>query len=309
MRVSRVAIEAVLLWTLAGVAFSADPQTGPPKTQQELMAERGFVRFRGSWRTVQEIELIEQAESRTIAQKEWNGRLERLRKGLDQPAAGQTAAEEIREIADPMAVPALAAALAQEPVFAARNLYVEALSRIRSAEAQTVLAVVAVDHADEETRIAAAERLMAGGSLAVLPSIAAALRDADNARINRSAEAIGRLVQPARDQDSSASAVESTPDQFPFWLLSGLIEALETEHMVTEGDGRPEGSTTATFTPSSGGLSMGGGAKRVRRRFRNDAVLETLVALTNVNFEWDVAAWKAWLATRQNPVDYDPRRG
>jgi hypothetical protein len=309
MRVSRVAIDAVLLWTLAGIVWAGDPQTGPRKTQQELMAERGFVRSRGSWRTVQEIELIERAEKRTIGQKEWNGRLERLRKGLDQPTTGQTAAEEIREIADPLAVPALAAALAQEPIFAARNLYVEALSRIRSAEAQMVLAVVAVDHADEETRIAAAERLVAGGPLPLLPSIAAGLRDADNARVNRAAEAIGRLVQTAREQDASISAAGPSPGQPPFWLLGGLIEALETEHMVTEGDGTPEGSTTATFTPSSGGLSMGGGAKRVRRRFRNDAVLETLVALTNVNFDWNVAAWKAWLATRQNPVDYDPRRG
>ena len=40
---------------------------------------------------------------------------------------------------------------------------------------------------------------------------------------------------------------------------AALIEVLETEHVVTVGGGPPEGSTTATFTPSSGGLSMGGG--------------------------------------------------
>ena len=54
--------------------------TGPQKTQQELMAERGYVRYRGAWRTVQEIELIERAERANLARIEWKSRLERLRR-------------------------------------------------------------------------------------------------------------------------------------------------------------------------------------------------------------------------------------
>jgi hypothetical protein len=42
---------------------------------------------------------------------------------------------------------------------------------------------------------------------------------------------------------------------------------------------------------------------------RNDAVLEALVAITGVNFEWDSAAWRTWLASRESPADYDLRRG
>jgi len=206
---------------------------------QELMAARGFVRYRGMWRTVQEIELIERADRVNLAQKEWTIRLERLRKRLDDPRQAEAAIEEIREIADPFAVPALAAALGKERMPRVRADYVEALSHIRGPEAMTTLVSVAVDHADPETRILAAERLVDIGPEMAAQAIAGALGGGDNARINRAAEALGRL--------GSASAV------------GPLIGALETEHMLVVGGGAPEGSTTATFTPSGGGLSMGGG--------------------------------------------------
>lgn len=280
---------ACLIGSTADRPAAADdvPPAAARRSQQELMAERGFVRYEGAWRTVQEIELIERAQRTNVAQKEWVVRLERLRRQCDRQAADR-AAEEIRGISDPFAVPALAAAVAKEESFRVRRLYVEALSRIRSPEAGAALAAVAVDHPDAETRIAAVERLVVIGPHAAVPPIVAALASADNARVNRAAEALGRLGVPT--------------------VVAPLIEALETEHLVVTGDGAPEGSTTATFTPSGGGLAMGGGAKRVKKTFRNERVLESLVTLTGVNFEWNAAAWRAWLANRQSPPDFDPRR-
>jgi hypothetical protein len=37
-------------------------------------------------------------------------------------------------------------------------------------------------------------------------------------------------------------------------------------------------------------------------------VLDTLAACAGVNFEWNLAAWRAWLATREAPADLDLRR-
>ena len=273
--------------SVAGAAAntSAEQRLSP----QELMTARGFVRYRGMWRTVQEIELIERSDRVNLAQKEWTIRLERLRKRLDDPRQAEAAVEEIREIADPFAVPALAAALGKERMPRVRADYVEALSHIRGPEAMTTLVSVAVDHADPETRILAAERLVDIGPEMAAQAIAGALGGADNARINRAAEALGRL--------GSASAV------------GPLIGALETEHMLVVGGGAPEGSTTATFTPSGGGLSMGGGPKRQKTRVQNQRVLEALVKITGENFDWNTAAWRAWQANRQLPPDFDPRRG
>ena len=290
-------VAAVLMMTasLQGVVIGdepasvADTSAEQRLSPQELMTARGFVRYRGMWRTVQEIELIERADRVNLAQREWTIRLERLRKRLDDPRQAEAAVEEIREIADPFAVPALAAALGKERMPRVRADYVEALSHIRGAEAMTALVSVAVDHADPETRILAVERLVDIGPEMAAQAIAGALGGADNARINRAAEALGRL--------GSASAV------------GPLIGALETEHMLVAGGGAPEGSTTATFTPSGGGLSMGGGPKRQKTRVQNQRVLEALVKITGENFDWNTAAWRAWQANRQLPPDFDPRRG
>jgi hypothetical protein len=254
------------------------------------MAARGLVRYQGGWRTAQEIDLIERGERANLARKEWIAKLDRLRRRLDQPAESDAAAEEIREIADPFAVPALAAALAREPVLRVRGWYVESLSRIRSSDALGVLVATALDHADPETRIAAVERLTTIGPHVALPTLVAALHSADNAQVNRAAEALGRLGVPS--------------------VVGPLIDALETQHVVVTGGGTPEGSTSATFTPTGGGLSMGGGPKRSKVTVRNERVLEALVALTGTNLEWDSRAWRAWLAMRQAPPPgFDPRRG
>jgi HEAT repeat protein len=301
MRVHPRIVAAVLIMaaSLKGVVLGDEPSSSAgaaaettaerQPSPQELMAARGFVRYRGMWRTVQEIELIERADRVNLAQKEWTIRLERLRKRLDDPRQAEAAVEEIREIADPFAVPALAAALGKERMPRVRADYVEALSHIRGMEAMTALVSVAVDHADPETRILAAERLVEISPGMAAQAIAGALGGADNARINRAAEALGRL--------GSASVV------------GPLIDVLETEHMVVVGGGAAEGSTTATFTPSGGGLSMGGGPKRQKTRVQNQRVLEALVKLTGENFDWNTAAWRAWQANRQSPPDFDPRRG
>jgi hypothetical protein len=279
----------VAITWLAAAAFAADPAAAP-RSPQEVMGERGFVRHRGAWRTVQEIELLERAEAANLARKEWVARLERLRRQLDQTATADRAAEEIRGIADPAAVPAVVAALAKEPVARVRGWYVEALARIRSPDAMMALVGTALDHADEDTRIVAVERLVVVGPHAAVPALVAALHGPDNARINRAAEALGRLGVPA--------------------AVGPLIDALQTQHQVVQGDGTGEGSMTATFTPANGGLSMGGGPKKVNVVAKNERVLEALIALTGKNFAWDAGAWRTWLANQQAlPAGFDLRRG
>lgn len=285
----RLLVGACVIACLAAGADADEPPPAP-RSQQEVMAERGFVRHRGAWRTTQEIELLQRREKATLAGREWVAKLERLRRQLDQPATADLAATEIRGIGDPAAVPALAAALGAEAAVRVRGWYVEALSRIRSPEAVAALVAVALDHSDPETRIAACERLVVIGPHAAVPRFVAALHDADNARVNRAAEALGRLGVPS--------------------AVVPLIETLQTRHVVVQRDGAGAGSMTATFTPSGGGLSTGGGPQRVPVTIKNERVLEALVLLTGKNFEWDTAAWRAWVASRQSPPpEFDPRRG
>ncbi|MFM9059979.1 MAG: HEAT repeat domain-containing protein [Planctomycetaceae bacterium] len=277
-----VAIVALASGLAAAAAEPAQP------SQQELMAKRGLIRYRGAWRTAQEIDLIERNERVGLAQREWTKRLERLRREADDPATGDRAAEEIREIVDPCAVPALAAALVKEPAGQVRGWYLEALARIGSPDAGRTLVAAALDHPDPETRIAACERLAATGPRGALPTLTAALRSGDNGQVNRAAEALARLGCPE--------------------VIGPLIDALQTRHVV--GADAPEGQMSTTFTPSGGGRAMGGGPKRTVVVARNAGVLEALVTITGENFEWDADAWRRWLAARNAPpADFDPRRG
>jgi hypothetical protein len=279
-------VMSVIQLAAAGMSASAED---PAPTQAERMAALGLIRYRSAWRTPQEVELIERDEAATIAAKQWNGKLARLRQRLDQPATADRAAEEIREITDPLAVAAVAAALASEPVFAVRRAYVEALSHIRTPDAIATLIGTARDHPDRETRFAAVDRLVMIGPHQSVSPLVAGLTSADNAQVNRSAEALGRLGLPE--------------------AIGPLIAALETKHLTASGGSQPAGSTSATFTPAGGGLSMGGGPKPKLVAVRNDRVLEALVALTGQNFEWDAVAWRAWLINERSlPADFDPRR-
>jgi len=281
----RWVIASVAITLVQPVAIAADPPAA--ETPADRMAAMGFLRYRGSWRTAQEIELIERDEAAKLASKQWYGKLELLRRSIDKPG-NDRAIEAVREISDPAAVAALVAAVHSEPVFQVRSWYLESLARIRTPDALMALTAIALDHADRETRIAATERLVLVGPHQAVPALAPALASADNAQVNRAAEALGRL--------GVSSAIEP------------LIAALETNHVVVA-DGPAAGSTSATFTPAGGGLSMGGGPKKKVVRLRNDRVLEALVALTGVNFEWDQDAWRTWLVNeRALPSDFDPRR-
>lgn len=289
----------LLAGCLAARVAAGQTSSVPPKPQQEIMAERGYVRYRGAWRTAQEIELVERAERTRLARAEWKTRIDRLRRQLDQPAQADRAAEALAEIADPAAVPALAALVAAEREFRPRLLAIDSLGRIRSGEATAALVGIAIDHADPETRIAAVERLAATAPRAALPGFTQALGGPDNARINRAAAAIGGLMAAAPAEESLAGDDA---------VLGRLVAALETEHVGVAGAGGGEGSMSVTVTPSGGGLSLGGGPKRVRTIVKNEDVLQTLAAAAGVDFQWDVAAWRAWLATRDAPADLDLRR-
>lgn len=276
------------LFVMAAVADDA-PTGQSRESHQEWMAKLGYQRHSGGWRTAQEIEIIERNEKTALAHKQWNKKLERLRQDLATGAAAD-AAEELAEITDPQAVPALTAALASDPLRRVRLLYIESLLRIGTPAAQAALVAAAVDHPDLETRIDATDRLAKLAPQAAANALAAALAGPDNARINRAAAALGRLGVAT--------------------VVPQLVNVLETRHVVTVGDGPPEGSTTATFTPSGGaGLSMGSSRRQMAVPMKNEQVLEAIVTLTGENFGWDLTAWRGWLARQRAPASIDLRRG
>ena len=246
-------------------------------THAQRMETLGYHRYRGSWRTQQEIDLDKQAEAVTKSRVVAKQRLQRLRRELD----------EIRQTNDPFAVMALIAAINTDPVPRVRLLYVEALGNIVSTDAIGALLSLVLNHADSEVRWSAIEQLNDKDSMQVVPALVAALQGPDNQRINRAAVALKTL--------GDESAVQP------------LINVLITQSVVSS-SAASGGKTSVTFSPTGGGLALGSNQKQKIISSQNTQVLEALTTLTGVNYGWDQTRWQLWFLNQGVSSTIDIRR-
>ncbi len=256
-------------------------------THAQRMETLGYHRYRGSWRTQQEIDLDKQAEAVTKSRVVARQRLQRLRRELDKPEAGKNIADEIRQTNDPFAVMALIAAINTDPVPRVRLLYVEALGNIVSTDAIGALLSLVLNHADSEVRWSAIEQLNDKDSMQVVPALVAALQGPDNQRINRAAVALKTL--------GDESAVQP------------LINVLITQSVVSSSTASG-GKTSVTFSPTGGGLALGSNQKQKIISSQNTQVLEALTTLTGVNYGWDQTRWQLWFLNQGVSSTVDIRR-
>lgn len=256
-------------------------------THAQRMETLGYHRYRGSWRTQQEIDLDKQAEAVTKSRVVARQRLQRLRRELDKPEAGKNIADEIRQTNDPFAVMALIAAINTDPVPRVRLLYVEALGNIVSTDAIGALLSLVLNHADSEVRWSAIEQLNDKDSMQVVPALVAALQGPDNQRINRAAVALKTL--------GDESAVQP------------LINVLITQSVVSS-SAASGGKTSVTFSPTGGGLALGSNQKQKIISSQNTQVLEALTTLTGVNYGWDQTRWQLWFLNQGVSSTVDIRR-
>ena len=256
-------------------------------THAQRMETLGYHRYRGSWRTQQEIDLDKQAEAVTKSRVVARQRLQRLRRELDKPEADKHIADEIRQTNDPFAVMALIAAINTDPVPRVRLLYVEALGNIVSTDAIGALLSLVLNHADSEVRWSAIEQLNDKDSMQVVPALVAALQGPDNQRINRAAVALKTL--------GDESAVQP------------LINVLITQSVVSS-SAASGGKTSVTFSPTGGGLALGSNQKQKIISSQNTQVLEALTTLTGVNYGWDQTRWQLWFLNQGVSSTVDIRR-
>ena len=100
-------------------------------TQEESMTKQGYRKYKGRYRTAQEIEILESKRKTELAEKEWHQKIKRWRSWLG-GSADQQARDNITGITDAAAVRALATGLRDDKEPAVRLLYVEALAKIET---------------------------------------------------------------------------------------------------------------------------------------------------------------------------------
>jgi HEAT repeats len=256
--------------------------------KQQIMQQKGYVRYKGEWRLPQEVELIERYQKEDAAQRQWYATLKRWRMWLDESSRAEQAHASILAIRDPHAVPALQQMFSSERDRDVRMLYVQALAAIATPAALRTLIDHSLDDGDEEIRLACLDRIVAHPQPEVVAAYVAALKSQSNARLNRAAHALGRLG------DKSA--------------IGPLIDSLVTTHIVQEGDDNPN-RMNAAFSPQGGmAFSTGSSVRKEKRTFNNQPVLDALVALSGVNLNFDEKAWKTWYASQKTKAPIDVRR-
>jgi len=243
----------------------------------------------------QEIELKERERKEKLARLEWATKLKRWYRWLDSDKAGEAIAG-IKAIDDPYAADALARALndpKQPAPRTVRLLYVEALGRLKDAAGMNALVAASLYDADDEIRLSSLEQIVDHDFKPAVANYVRALRDKQNGIINRAALCLGAMKDPSS--------------------IGPLIDALVTEHTFKVQKGQP-GQTQATFGQGPGGTGGGGftfggsNVQTIRQTFQNREVLEALVQLTGVSFNYDQRAWKNWYANQRRPSTLDARR-
>lgn len=252
---------------------------GEWKTQDQVMTDRGYVKYRGRWRLPQEIDVEERRREQELQEKAWFANLSRWREWLDSPGRRAEALEKLEAINDPYAVPALKHRLAEEPVPEVRQLYLMALARINTGPAVETLAQRALLDPVEELRLTCLDMLDNQVRPDVVRYFIGELGNNDNAVVNRAAIGLARMKDPS--------------------AVGPLIDALVTTHKQQVGSANPNQMTFSFSPQTGGGFGTGGSAKVLVQQVRNLAVLDALVMLTGVNYSYDVPLWKRWYAAQR----------
>ena len=88
-------------------------------------------------------------------------------------------------------------------------------------------------------------------------------------------------------------------------LLAAAVMALA----ALPGRAADDGAAAQGEEPGGEGLALGGGPKRGKVRLRNEAALGALVRITGQDFQWNLPAWRQWLASQELAEPVDLRRG
>ena len=127
--------------------------------QEDEMTSRGYVLHKGKWRLPEDVQIQERKE--TIEEKtlRLRGEMKRWRSWMGGRQESQ-AIENFKTLNDPFAVVGLNYLLDKEDDMQMRELYIDAIARIRTSEATAALVNASLFDDDQELRLRAAEHLI-----------------------------------------------------------------------------------------------------------------------------------------------------
>jgi len=289
-------------------------------THDELMSSRGLVKHKGKWVLPQEVPFIEQAAAETEAEKQW---YKQVRKWFgwinsDDPARQADGLNELRNLRDATAAPAVIRTFQKAGPEPLRLLLVEILTNLDGPRAFDRLIELSLMDDFDSVRDASLRGVKRRGPTAALPAYVKALRHENNRLVNRAGAALGQLgddtvIDPliealvTRHQYKirvPANMVGTTPDGRMIQAVDPSMLPPEVAQQLATGQ-LPYG--VAFDNSSSVGLKQAMRPVVVKQDEKNTAVLESLTLLTGENFGFDEGAWRRWRSSLKSSV-LAPRR-
>ena len=267
-------------------------------TQNESLSRQGYVLKGGAYVLPQEKDIADRARQWEHDTKAWKKNLKMWFTWLGGKGKGaDQALENIRGIREEAAAPALAEAVADARLPRdLRLLCLDVLTQFPPSYFSSTLISVSMSDADQEMSDKCLDILREQRSQQALLTFVKGLKSKDNKIVNRSAQCLQRLGDPAA----------TVP----------LIDALITTHKFMITTGSPGGMSAGFGGSSAGGdglgsFSMGGDKpKYISKDLNNDSVLAALTSLhQGVNFQFNEPQWKAWYIESHTSPDVNLRRG
>lgn len=260
----------------------------------------GYELYKGRWRTIQEIELLEVTAKREQAEKEWLQKIRRWRRDLDGERASE-AVVQLLQIKDPVAIGPLSKVVHGDRNRSVKMSLLDIIATIEHPAAIQALVELSLQDSDEEIFHYCLKKIVRLNPPHIADPYIKALQSQNNITINRAGIALGEIG------DRSA--------------IAPLIAALVTVHAKTVGPtGRGAGDTISQSFSTSSQPGVSGSSFRANEgpktfiyRVQNQHVLDGLTKLAGgVGFGYDGQAWQYWHAqekqSQAKTSDLDTRR-
>lgn len=312
-----------------------DPSFGPARkklghvlvndqwmTPDEYQESKGLVKYRGRWMTPEEKERRELDAANSAEAAAWTKRLTAIRQALrsEKPDVRKVAEDELAEVQDPVAIPALLKVLGRENS-STRLLLYRTLNQIDGQAASNALVSLYLQEPDPAVHPHALGTISRRPIAEVAPRLVQTLKSNKPDPIAQSARALAAL-----------KAETAVPNLIPaLFQYRDRLEVIPVA-VTTTGPSMMFGKTQAyaaqaipsvapgavgyNVVPNTllNGVAMGGTQTRIEEQpqmirdiFPNTAVHEALVELTGADLGYDVNAWKQWLGTARKVEAADRR--
>lgn len=281
-------------------------------TANELKEAKGLIRYNGRYVTPQEKEILEQKKRQDDEEKEWHAKVKMWKTwltGNDQSRA-RVGEERLRSIDDPNALEAVVGHLGKEKDESLRVLMCEILRNIPGESATIELVKRCIIDVSVNVRYAATDKLAEREDPQAVRTLIGVLKSEHNVVLCRAAEALGTIG------DASAAPA--------------LIDALVTKHkqvVTRQAGGSFVGTSTpaiidyepvvapgvVAFRPVIGYQAQGFGISQPSQEVvtvpvENPEVRDALVEITEEDFGYNQAAWRAWLTNQKKREEVKKRR-